>query len=127
MLSVVVCVLLLTSLLLMGCTQSTNEIKLYAGAGLKKPMDVVIKKFEKKSGISVVPNYGPSGGLYVQIKKGQPCDVYFAADWKYIELLKKGGKITEAWKFLKDYEVLVISKTGEKKEIKSHEDLTREG
>lgn len=40
------------------------------------------------------------------------------------KLLKNEGKIVKSKKFLKDYEVLVISKTGEKKGAKSHDDLT---
>jgi len=118
---------LLFLVILAGCIESSKELRVYAGAGLKKPMDTVIKEFEKKYGIKVIPNYGPSGGLYAQIVEGQPCDVYFAADWKYIEMLKEKGKITESRKFLKDFEVLVVSKTGDSKGIKSHEDLTKEG
>lgn len=104
-----------------------QELRLYAGAGMKKAMDVVIKKFEEEKGVKVIPNYGPSGGLYAQIKQGQPCDIYFAADWKYIKMLNEDGKLVESKKFLSDYEVLVVSKTGEEKGIKSHNDLLKEG
>jgi molybdate transport system substrate-binding protein len=47
------------------------KLNLYAAAGLKKAMDVVVDKFNRETGVGVFPNYGPSGGLYTQIIKGQ--------------------------------------------------------
>ena len=102
------------------------KLNLYVAAGLKKPMDVVVDKFSKASGVEVFPNYGPSGGLYTQIIKGQPCDVYFSADWMLIEKLKEKQLLAQGKKILKDVIVLVVSKTGEKK-IRTFTDLTKDG
>jgi molybdate transport system substrate-binding protein len=121
---VVVCCLCLISM--EGFCAEPVKLSLYAGAGLKKAMDVVIEKFSKVHGIEVVPNYGPSGGLYAQITKGQPCDIYFSADWIYLEKLEKEGLLVERRKFLTDFMVLIVSKTGAEK-IKSLKDLTKEG
>lgn len=109
-----------------GCSKKEQKLNLYAAAGLKKPMDSVISAFQKETGIEVIPNYGPSGGLYTQIKEGQPCDLYFSADWMYIDKLNADGKVSSATKFLKDNLVLIVSKTGKQK-IKSIEDLTKPG
>ncbi|MCK9362508.1 MAG: molybdate ABC transporter substrate-binding protein [Syntrophales bacterium] len=103
------------------------KLNLYAAAGLKKPMDVVVDKFSKEYGVKIFPNYGPSGGLYTQIIKGQPCDIYFSADWMLIEKLKEKKLLAEGKKILKDVMVLVVSKTGEEKKIKTFADLTKEG
>ena len=46
-----------------GVCADVQKLYLYAGAGMKKPMDVVIEKFKQVHGVEVVPNYGPSGGL----------------------------------------------------------------
>jgi molybdate transport system substrate-binding protein len=107
------------------CTEP-QKLYLYAGAGMKKPMDVVIEKFKQVHGVEVVPNYGPSGGLYAQITKGQPCDIYYCADWMYIEKLEKDQLLIEKRKFLTDSIVVIVSKTGSAK-ITSFNDLTKEG
>jgi molybdate transport system substrate-binding protein len=103
------------------------KLDLYVAAGLKKPMDVIIQKFQKEhQNVKVVPNYASSGSLYAQIKQGQPCDLYFSADWLYIEKIKQDQKLAEGFKFLTDNEVLIVSKTGEGK-VKSVKDLTKKG
>lgn len=104
-----------------------HKLNLYVAAGLKKPMDVVIENFKKEKGnVEIAPNYASSGGLYTQIREGQPCDLYFSADWLYIEKLRKDQKLAEGEKFLKDNEVLVVSRTGEGK-VKTVKDLTKKG
>ena len=109
-----------------GLCADAQKLYLYAGAGMKKPMDVVIEKFKQVHGVEVVPNYGPSGGLYAQITKGQPCDIYYCADWMYIEKLEKDQLLIEKKKFLTDFVVMIVSKTGSAK-IASFNDLTKEG
>jgi molybdate transport system substrate-binding protein len=109
-----------------GADTDPMRLHLYAGAGLKKPMDVVIERFEQAYGVDIVPNYGSSGGLYAQIIQGQPCDLFLSADWSFIQRLEKDGLLVEGKKFLTDVVVLVVSPTGEKK-IHSFDDLTQEG
>ncbi|QSZ28329.1 molybdate ABC transporter substrate-binding protein [Aceticella autotrophica] len=103
-----------------------QKLNLYVAAGLKKPMDEVINIFEKETGAKVVPSYGASGGLYTQIKEGQPCDLYFSADWLYVDKLKADGKLAEGQKFLQDNLVLAVSQTGKNK-VKSVTDLIKPG
>lgn len=110
-----------------GLCSEPARLNLYVAAGLKKAMDVVVDKFSKANGNVVFPNYGPSGGLYAQIIKGQPCDLYYSADWMLIEKLKGKQLVIEGKKILKDVIVLVVSKTGEKKGIRTFADLTKEG
>jgi molybdate transport system substrate-binding protein len=124
-------VLVAGGLLLLGLTLAVNagadavRLNLYAGAGLKRPMDVVVERFEKAYGVDVIPNYGSSGGLYAQISQGQPCDLFLSADWSFIQRLEKDGRLAEGKKFLTDAVVLVVSPTGEKK-VHSFDDLTQE-
>ncbi|MDD3270097.1 MAG: molybdate ABC transporter substrate-binding protein [Syntrophomonadaceae bacterium] len=141
------CSLLLTIVLLMslalvaGCSKEEpapqpsqpekttfegKTLNLYVAAGMKKPMDQIIKTFEEETKAKVAVNYGPSGGLYAQIEQGQPCDLYYSADWIYIDKTEQAGKLEEGKKFLKDNIVLVVSKTGKSKVAKM-EDLGNEG
>lgn len=103
-----------------------EELNLYVAAGLKKPMDTVIAEFEDTTGAVVLVNYGPSGGLFAQIKEGQPCDLYYSADWIYIEKSKGIDKVISEKKFLKDQLVLAVSPTGETK-INKIQDLSNPG
>lgn len=103
-----------------------QTLNLYVAAGMKKPMDETIELFQKETGATVVPNYGPSGGLYAQIEKGQPCDLYYSADWIYIEKAQQAGKVEKEFKFLRDNIVLVVSNTGSSK-VSSLKDLAKPG
>lgn len=111
----------------LGLCASGVKLNLYVAAGLKRPMDAVVEKFKQaRPEIEVIPNYGPSGGLYAQILHGQPCDLFFSADWLYLEKLQHEGLLWEGVKFLSDRVVLVVSKTGAKK-ITTFEDLAKDG
>ncbi len=101
-----------------------QQLRLFVAAGMKKPMDETIAAFEKASGARVLPNYGPSGGLFAQIELNQPCDLYFTADWLYVEKLEASGKLERARKFLSDNIVLVVS-SGGKSKVQKVEDLIK--
>lgn len=98
---------------------------IYAGAGLKKALDPIVAKFQGP-GVTPLVNYGPSGGLYAQIAQGQPCDIYFSADWRYIVKLEEEGRLVEGTKFITDEMVLVVSETGASK-VKSVTDVKTKG
>lgn len=131
--SIILTIALLASFTVMaGCAQESSPtpvepekksfegqtLNLYVAAGMKKPMDQIIKSFQDETGATVAVNYGPTGGLYAQIDQNQPCDLYYAADWIYIEKLEQAEKSEKSSKFLKDNIVLVVSKTGESKVTK---------
>lgn len=101
-----------------------QALNLYVAAGMKKPMDETIRSFQERSGAKVHVNYGPSGGLFAQIKLNQPCDLYYSADWVYIEKLAEIGKIAKSRKFLRDNLVLVVSSSGKAK-VKKMVDLAK--
>ncbi len=128
--SVVMLVLVLLILTLSGnivaATGKNDPLQLFVAAGMKKPMDKIIEKFQAEKGIKVVPNYASSGGLWAQIRQGQPCDLFYTADWLYIELAEKEGMLLEARKYLSDFLVLVVSDSGAKK-VSKIEDLTKPG
>lgn len=105
---------------------SGQTLNLYVAAGMKKPMDVIIKSFQEETEATVAVNYGPSGGLFAQIEQTQPCDLYYSADWLYIEKLEEAQKTEKSSKFLNDNIVLVVSETGNTKVTKM-EDLGNPG
>lgn len=101
-----------------------QELNLFVAAGMKKPMDETIAAFQEASGAKVNVNYGPSGGLYTQIIQNQPCDLFYSADWCYIEMVEEEGKLEKGSKFLSDNLVLVVSASGKEK-VQCMEDLTK--
>lgn len=103
-----------------------QTLNLFAAAGLQKPMDQVIQSFKEETGAQVAANYSSSGGLYAQIEQGQPCDLYYSADWMYIDKVKQIGKLAEGQKFLKDNLVLIASETGQSK-VSKMDDLAKSG
>lgn len=142
--AIILSVLLFVTLI--GCTKKTEKTSansisvtktdkkkrepqkwnLYVAAGLKKPMDVVVERFEAKTGDDISVNYSSSGALFVQIEKGQPCDLYFTADWLYAKKLQDKGLCDKSDKFLNDKVVLVVSEKAKNK-IKSIKDLSKPG
>lgn len=107
--------------------QEVQELRVFAAASLRDPMNNVISKFqEKEKNVKVIANYDASGKLYTQIKEGQPCDLFLSADWKYIEKGLQEGKLAEGRKWLKEKLVLVVSAGGRDK-VKTVEDLAKPG
>ncbi len=103
-----------------------QTLNLYVAAGLKKPMDQVIDLFQTETKGKVIVNYNSSGALWAQINQGQPCDLYYSADWLYIEKAQQAGKVEKDLKFLNDKIVLAVSKTGASK-VSGMNDLTKTG
>jgi len=98
--------------------------ELYVAAGMKKPMDVVVAAWQAKTGDTVNVNYSSSGALFAQIEQGQPCDLYFTADWIYVEKMQEAELAASYTPFLNDNVALVVSESAKEK-IKSFEDLTK--
>lgn len=98
---------------------------MYVAAGMKKPMDVVAARFMEETGDEININYSSSGALFSQIEQGQPCDLYFTADWLYAEKMEEKGLAESASRFLSDHIVLVVSESAKEK-IKSLDDLKKD-
>lgn len=98
---------------------------MYVAAGMKKPMDVVAGKFMEETGDQININYSSSGALFSQIEQGQPCDLYFTADWIYVDKMKEKDLVESAEEYLSDNVVLVVSESAKDK-IKSLDDLKKD-
>lgn len=119
---------LLLGFSVIGCTQTSTEKKLdiMVNAGLKKPMGELVEKYQDEKGVTINVSYGASGSLYSQIHTGQPCDMFFSANYKYIDKLDKEDKRLKMGKnIFKEKLVLVVSKDAKDK-IKSIQDITKE-
>ena len=78
-------VLLLTCLSL---PLGADPLRVAAAANLQKVFtEALLPAFEKKIGVAVVPTYGATKALAVQIENGAPVDVFVAADTSTVQKL----------------------------------------
>ncbi len=121
--------LLVGGILITGCQKEEQKQgetwELYVAASMKKPMDVLIEEFEEKTGDTINVNYSSSGALFSQIEQGQPCDVFFTADWIYVDKMEEIDMVAASEGFLTDNIALVVSENAKEK-ISSIKDLSKE-
>ncbi len=60
------------------------------------------------------------------MQRGSPCDVYYPADWNYIEKLEQENRLVTAKRFLTTNAVLVVSEAAKSK-IRSIADIVHDG
>jgi molybdate transport system substrate-binding protein len=69
------------------------EVRVFAAASLTDSMKEAASVYEKKSGDSVVFNFGASSVLARQIEEGAPADIFFSADEVKMDRLELKGLI----------------------------------
>ena len=84
--------------LLAGFTHAA-EVHIAVAANFTAPINEIAAEFEKDSGHKVIAAFGPTGGLYTQIKHGAPFEVFFAADDSTPARLEAEGEILAGSRF----------------------------
>ena len=82
-------ILVLASLVLFSVPALAETIHLFAGAGLRQPVDRLIASFETKTGVTVQADYGGSGKQCVKIRTTGQGDLFMPGAFFYIEDLQK--------------------------------------
>lgn len=98
------------SALVVSCSTFAAEIHLYAGAGLRKPVEVVVNEFEQKTGHKVVVEYGGSGQILTRFNLTKAGDLFLPGSEDYVEKLDKDGYITKSYPLVLHTPVLVVRK-----------------
>ena len=75
------------------------EVHIAVAANFTAPINEIAAEFEKDSGHKVIAAFGPTGGLYTQIKHGAPFEVFFAADDSTPARLEAEGEILAGSRF----------------------------
>ena len=91
----------ITFLVILACLVSSTtfaqkerkELLVFAGSGMRVPLDEIGKRFEKLYGIKVLYDYEGSGRLGNKILVGQSPDVFIPGSDKWAKILKKKGYI----------------------------------
>ena len=75
------------------------EVHIAVAANFTAPLNEIAAEFEKDSGHKVIAAFGPTGGLYTQIKHGAPFEVFLAADDSTPARLEAEGEILAGSRF----------------------------
>lgn len=121
----------LVGLLLWNPTDSTSgthdhhALVLYCAAGIKPPVEAVIRDYERKFGIRVQVQYGGSGTLLANLRVAKLGDLFLAADRQTMESARAQNLIAEVLPLVRMRPVIAFRK-GNPKGIQSLQDLLRE-
>jgi molybdate transport system substrate-binding protein len=120
--------ILLFSLAITGCSKSKNDLVVFAGAGLIKPMDACVKNFEKMEKVKIQVHYGGSGEIFGMLATGQYCDVLIPGAAKYTEdAIKNGWLDKKSVKKMVLHVPTIIVPAGNPAKITGLKDLTKKG
>ncbi|MCK4619780.1 MAG: molybdate ABC transporter substrate-binding protein [Desulfobacterales bacterium] len=75
--------------------KESKELLVFAGAGMRVPLNEIGERFEKLYGIKVIYDYGGSGRLGNKILVGQSPDVFIPGSDKWAKILKEKGHVKD--------------------------------
>ncbi|ATF75439.1 molybdate ABC transporter substrate-binding protein [Pasteurella multocida] len=102
--------IVLSSLLTAAFAAQAAELYLYAGAGLKDPVEKIVKQFEKETGNNVTIEYGGSGQLLARYNTVKTGDLYLPGSSDYVEKLEKTGDVKASAPLVLHIPVMAIRK-----------------
>lgn len=86
------------------------ELHLYAGAGLRVPVDQIVARYEKESGNTVIVEYGGSGQILTRYQLTQQGDLFLPGSADYVEKLRQQGKVAAAFPLVHHTPVMAVRK-----------------
>ncbi len=105
---------------------SAGELHLYAGAGLRQPVDRLAKAFEEQTGHRVFIDYAGSGQLLARIQASGQGDLYIPGALFYIEKLEQAGGIDSYSPMVQHTPVIGVNAANAVR-IETFDDLARPG
>lgn len=115
--------------LFMTCKPAqAQDLKIFSGAGLIKPMEELRTNFEKKHNVKIDVHYGSSGEIFGMLSMGQNCDVFIPGAEKYTYDAVKNGWVDESSiKKIVKHEPVIVVPAGNPANIACLDDLARPG
>jgi molybdate transport system substrate-binding protein len=105
---------------------SQGSILVYAGAGLKAPLDEISPLFTEKTGIAVQYNYGGAGTLVSQMNLTKKGDVFMPGSTVEFKTAKSQGLVNQSTLVAYHVPVIAVQK-GNPKNIKTLADFAQPG
>lgn len=118
-------VVLLVAAIIVLLPGEEPELRLYAGAGLRRAVNAAVAAFHEKTGIKVVPDYGGSGLVLTRAREDKTADLFLPGDAWYVDRYEKlTGRRTERAPVAYFVPTLIVDK-GNPKHITGLSDLAR--
>ena len=114
------------TLFLLASTAAATELTFFAGAGLRQPTDVLVDRFEKKTGHRVLINYDGGGRQLARIRASGRGDLFMPGALFFIDRLKKAGGIRTIHPLVAHTAVVGVALHAGKR-IRAFEDLAQTG
>ncbi|WP_437890906.1 molybdate ABC transporter substrate-binding protein [Phytobacter sp. V91] len=86
------------------------DLHLYAGAGLRMPVDEIVARFEKETGHHVTVEYGGSGQILARFQLTGQGDLFLPGSADYVEKIAAKGKVVAAFPLVHHTPVMAIRK-----------------
>ncbi len=102
------------------------DLYVYCAAGMRYPMEKIVKEYQEEYGVTVGIQYGGSNSLLSQVKLSSNADLFLAADSSYIQMAQDAGLAAESLPLATMCPVIVVAKNSEK-EIATIDDLLQPG
>lgn len=91
-------------------TAFSAELHLYAGAGLRQPVEAVVKRFEEQTGNRVTIEYGGSGQILTRFNLTKSGDLFLPGSADYVEKLQQQGDVSASAPLVLHTPVMVVRK-----------------
>jgi len=103
-----------------------QELRLYAGAGLRQPVDRLVEEYQNKTGNRVLIDYDGGGRQLAKITASGQGDLFMPGSLSYIEKLEKQGLVTSRRSVVAHTPVIAVNRKSAAA-IESLADLCRPG
>lgn len=110
-----------------GCKgKMQTSLLVYAGAGIKEPLDEVVDIYMRDTGVNVSVIYAGSGELLAQIENTKIGDIFMPGGMVHFNKAINKGLIKKSAEFVYNEPVILVKK-GNPKDIKGLLDLAKPG
>jgi len=107
-------------------TPGVADLFIYCAAGMRYPMDEIVKNYKQEYGVDLQVQYGGSNTLLSQLEVSKSGDLYLAADESYIHKAQQQGLAREVIPVATMRPVIAIRRDAKQK-IHSVDDLLQPG
>lgn len=108
-----------------GDDEPVENLLFYCAAGIKPPVEEIVREYKKNYGTSVQIQYGGSGTLLSNIRVAQKGDLFLAADQTYIDTAKQEYDLLDEVIPIAAIRPVIAVAKGNPKNIHSLQDLLR--
>jgi molybdate transport system substrate-binding protein len=86
------------------------ELRLFAGAGLRQPVDQLVEQYQKKTGHTVLVDYDGGGRQLAKITASGQGDLFLPGSHDYIDKLEKQGLVLSRRPIVAHTPVIAVNK-----------------